>query len=48
MCARVSVCVRCTHVDALRFFAEGAKALNVNGDLVRKQQVESNSERERE
>lgn len=31
--------VRCTHVDALRFFAEAAKPLNRYGDLGRKDQV---------
>ena len=31
--------VRCTHVDALRFFAPAAKPLNQHGDLSRKQQI---------
>ena len=31
--------VRCTHVDALRFFADAAKPLNKYGDLVRRDQA---------
>ena len=31
--------VRCTHVDALRFFADDAKPLNRYGDLARADQI---------